>query len=74
MRLEDSFRELRRAWFNRVLRFNAHEREWEDEDREKMREDNNRLMQQQYDTDTEAIIAGEDRPLTPGCWNDLTSR
>ena len=71
MFLEHAFRELRTAWFNRHLRSHAHEREWEDDEHKERRERNNQGLKFQYDTDTEAIINGVDRPIAPTCGADL---
>ena len=67
----DSFRKLRNAWFNSILRFHAHEREWESEEHEKVRETNNRKMKEKFDKQTELIINGSEKSIAPYCWNDL---
>ena len=71
MTAEEAFRKMRDAWFDSRLASAAHEREWESEDREKQREDDNRQMRVIYDRQTDEILAGVDRCLTPRCWNDL---
>ncbi len=71
--LEKAFRELRDAWFNAHLRSYAHEREWEDEDREASREESNNYLKARYDEQTEAIIRGELLPISPYCSNDMSN-
>lgn len=71
MKLEDSFRELRKAWFNAKLRSFAHEREWESEEEEERRELDNARRKKVYDAQTEAIINGQSASVVPHCWNDL---
>ncbi len=65
MSVEEAFRELRAAWFNRVLRSEACEREWESESQEDLREQLNAAMRRAYDADTNAILRGENRAVTP---------
>ena len=69
--LEKKFRDLREAWFNAHLRSYAHEREWESEAKERLRDERNVDVKVIYDRQTEEIIAGHDRPLTPSCGADL---
>ena len=74
MKLDDAFRVLRRAWFSTQLYSSSHEREWESEEREAIREANNVEMWQLFDAQTEAIIAGVEYQIAPHCWNDLNEK
>lgn len=67
----EAFRLLRECWFNSKLRSQPHEREWEDEIQQTIREQYNSKLKMKYDLDTEAILRGEDRPICPGCAADL---
>lgn len=64
---EKAFRQLREDWFNIQLRLRPHERIWETEADEEIREQNNAKMKAKFDEDTEAILRGEDRPMNPRC-------
>jgi len=66
-----AFRELREEWFNSHLRSHAHEREWETETQEVLRELDNDKTKQNYDIQTEFIIAGGTCPVQPRCLNDM---
>jgi hypothetical protein len=68
---EDAFRNLRNAWFNKVLKSRAHEREWEDQEAEDRREMNNARKRYAFDIQTEEILRGEDRCIAPICINDM---
>lgn len=68
---EKAFRELRECWFNSHLRSHPHERDWEDEERDEIRKKQNESLKARYDADTEAIIRGESRPISPRCGADL---
>lgn len=70
--LADMFRKLRESWFNSKLLFTPHEREWEDETKTELRERDNAKMKSEFDEDTEALIRGEDRPISPRCWADFS--
>lgn len=71
--LAESFRQLRRAWFRAKLQSYAHEREWEDESHELMREKNNAEMEVEFARQTEQIINGDKNvAIAPRCWNDIT--
>ena len=70
---EKAFRQLREHWFNSELRSRPHEREWEDETQEELRERNNAAIKAKFDADTEAILRGEDRPINPRCGADLSA-
>ena len=69
--LADRFRQLRGAWFNRVLKQYPPQREWttreDDHHREWVNAKNLKLFEEQ----TEAIIRGEYAPLSPMCTADL---
>ena len=65
------FREVRKAWFFKVLYQSPPEREWETEEAELNRLANNHDMQERFDVDTEALLSGEDRMIAPRCSNDL---
>jgi hypothetical protein len=71
---ENAFRTLRESWFSSELRLKSHEREWEDETEEELRERNNAAMKAKFDEDTEAILRGEARPINPRCGADLYGR
>ncbi len=68
------FRKLRESWFNAKLRSYGHERDWDDQDeeRQELRNQQNRSSKAKYDEQTEAIIHGEKRCLAPTCDNDMT--
>lgn len=70
--LEKSFRGLRGAWFNSHLYRSAHERVSETEEEEEYRNRSNKELKIKYDEDTEAIIRGESRALSPTCEYDMT--
>ena len=70
---EKAFRQLREHWFNSQVRVSPHEREWEDETQEELRERHNAVIKSKYDEDTEAILRGEDRPINPQCGADLSA-
>ena len=70
-RLHAIVRELRRAWFARHLASHPPEREWEDEARESLRASQNDALRAKYDDQTEALLEGQNVPLTPVCWNDM---
>lgn len=69
--LEKAFRQLRLAWFNYHMKHKPHEREWEDEEDEKLRESYNKVLFDHYNEQTEDIIKGIDRPISPRCGWDL---
>lgn len=73
IRLLKNFRELRKAWFYNHLASYEHERDdsYENDDRRKFREEQNESEWLKYSEQTEDIIAGKDRCLTPTCLNDL---
>ncbi|MHC4699583.1 MAG: hypothetical protein ACYTFQ_03305 [Planctomycetota bacterium] len=71
MKPKNLFREMRLAWFFKVLYFGAPDRVWEDDEAEARRMEINDRMRADYDADTEAILRGEDRMLAPRCLNDL---
>lgn len=71
MKPKKLFREMRLAWFYKVLYFGAPERVWEDEEAEARRMEINDQMRAKYDADTEAILKGEVRLLAPTCENQL---
>lgn len=68
---ETAFRTLRKTWFDTKLRSYPHEREWEDDTRASLREENNENMRKLYDKQTEQILAGENKPIAPRCHNDM---
>lgn len=70
-RLAESFRQLRKAWFNSHLRSHAREREWESEECERLRETQNRQLEAKYDQQTEGIIDGETWCVAPRCAADM---
>jgi hypothetical protein len=63
--LEDAFRKIRESWFNRHLYSRSSEREWEDEDRELSRNESNKYYKEIFDQDTEDIILGKNRCISP---------
>jgi hypothetical protein len=69
--LEESFRKLRLAWFNHHLKRTAHERIWEDEEASMLRDKQNLELFEKYSSDTEDIIKGIRRPISPRCGYDL---
>ncbi len=71
MNIVSAFQELREAWFNKVLRNNAPERQWEDDVQELMREDDNKRCKEEYDKQTKEIIAGHNKKIAPHCRNDV---
>ena len=71
MTLEDSFRELRGAWFDLHVSNWGPGRQWESVKQEDMRKADNASLRIKYDVDTEAIIRGEPCPIVPRCANDL---
>ena len=62
-----AFRKLRDEWFKNHLRSNAHEREWETEEHELIRESQNKELKVQFDQQTELTIAGKSMPIAPRC-------
>jgi hypothetical protein len=68
---EKAFRELRETWFCVRLKSYSGEREWEDEERALIRENQNDESKKRYDNDTEAILRGEEAPVSPSCCADL---
>lgn len=69
-----AFRKLREVWFWRHLASHSHEREWEDEKRQKLRESQNEDTKQLFDKQTEMILSGHDVPerwLAPTCGYDM---
>lgn len=66
-----AFRELRETWFNYKIRHDGHEREWESEEAQSMREKHNAEMKAMYDMQTELIIKGEKAPISPTCLFDM---
>jgi hypothetical protein len=71
MKLEEAFRQLRTYWFKAHLLSVPHEREWEDEDRMQLRDQQNQTTRKKFDQHTEEIITGHYRPLAPRCGYDL---
>lgn len=69
--LKQAFRDLRLSWFNHHLKSRPHERDWEDEEREKLREEQNLRLWKKYSEDTEEIIEGKERAISPRCMRDL---
>jgi hypothetical protein len=70
-RLQRIVRELRTAWFEHHLRFNAPEREWEDDrDLSRRMMQNNHIMKR-FNDQTERILQGEQLNLIPDCLADL---
>jgi hypothetical protein len=69
--IENAFRELRLAWFNSKLKSYPHERDWESESKEELRNKWNDELWQQYNQQTEDIINGLDRPISPRCGYDI---
>jgi len=69
--LATAFRELRNAWFNSQLRSHPHEREWENEGAEVLRESRNSELKAQYDRQTEVIVVGLPAPVCPTCAMDM---
>ena len=65
MGLEDSFRELRGAWFDLHVADWGPGRQWESVEQKDVREADNASLRAKYDEDTEAIIRGELRPIAP---------
>ncbi len=65
MNTDAAFRQLRNAWFNRVIRCDAHERQWEEEDDEAQRTARNHAAKVVFDKQTDFIIAGGDAPISP---------
>lgn len=68
---EDAFRRLREYWFDNKMASHAHERVWEDEETERIRNDWNTCVKKQYDKDTEEILAGKPINVAPRCPADL---
>ncbi len=71
MGIEDAFRRLREAWFMSHVYQHAHERQWEEIEDEQWRERCNLKAKEQFDLQTEEIIAGKEHNLTPRCLADL---
>ncbi len=69
--LANAFRTLRAAWFETHLQSRPHEREWERPDANLARELHNAELWKQFSAQTEEIIQGHDRPVTPTCAADL---
>ena len=68
---EAAFRALRAAWFSTCLRSRPHEREWETNEREQLRQDWNVKMCAKFSEQTERILAGEYFDIAPSCAADL---
>jgi hypothetical protein len=62
---EKAFRQLREHWFVHHLQSQPHERVWESDADEALREQRNTAMKVKFDEDTEAILRGEDRFVSP---------
>lgn len=71
MKLEDAFRILRAAWFYRNIAQGPQDRQWESEDQERLRKESNDSDRAAFDSDTEAIIRGEDLIIDPRCSNHI---
>lgn len=65
MKTEDAFREIRLAWFNRIIKSYSHERIWEDEEALDLRDKQNKELLEKYNDQTERIINGENLNITP---------
>ena len=65
------FRKLREAWFISELKSHAHEREWESEDREAIRQEQNKRLKQKFDEQTEGLLLGVCRQIAPKCLAEL---
>lgn len=57
------FRQLREAWFQKVLMSRPHEKEWEDE-----------VMKREFDKQTEELLAGQIRSIAPHRSYDMLHR
>ena len=68
----DAFRQLRTAWFNKVLKSYTSEREWENNEDQLERLNRNLDLKTLYDQQTEQIIDGKQRCVAPKCANDVT--
>jgi hypothetical protein len=71
---EKAFRELRESWFYSKLFSRPHDRIWEDESDEEIRDKYNKSLKEKYDQDTEAILRGEDRIISPHCAASLNKK
>jgi len=69
--LIESFKELRECWYHSNLHLYAHERIWEDEEDEEIRERSNRTIKELFDKQTNDLINGIRRPIAPHCENDM---
>ena len=65
------FRQLRTAWFDRVLYQHGPERDWEDAEQEASREYNNKHARQLFDEQTEMLLKGKDLPIAPTCYGEM---
>jgi len=63
--VEKAFRELREAWFSAIIKSCEHEREWEEESQSRAREKHNKSLKVRYAEDTEAIVRGHVRAVSP---------
>jgi hypothetical protein len=69
---ERAWRELREAWFNRVLRNDPHEREWENDEAAALREQANARKKERFDAQTQEILSGTGSPpIAPRCPADM---
>jgi len=71
-KINTAFKEIRSKWFEKHIMSKAQERVWESEEEEIGRETHNKELRKLYDKDTELIIDGQDRPITPTCSFDIS--
>jgi hypothetical protein len=70
-RLQQLVRDLRQGWFMSQLYSRAHEREWESEEDENLRNERNERLHMKYTNRTERILRGEKECLLPRCEADM---
>jgi len=73
-RYKKLIRHLRENWFLAIIHHWPPEREWEDEEAGVLRVEYNHRMREKFDADTEAILRGGMRMLSPRCSNDLGAK
>ena len=61
--VECLFRDLRDAWFREMVMVDNPEREWDGENQRRYREELNERLRAQFDRDTEALLAGDQRRI-----------